>query len=126
LQSLLLSKQDLAKAKKVLIMGGGTVGVELAAEILDKYPQKAITIAKTGTLLGRCPQAAGEYAAKQLKKRGVTFLSERVVAQSQVLLQLHLHSNNSRSVSFLPIHNRWECSGRKAVKRLMQMLPTRV
>ena len=100
LQSLLLSKQELAKAKKVLIMGGGTVGVELAAEILDKYPQKAITIAQTGTLLGRCPQAAGEYAAKQLKKRGVTFLTERVVAQSQVLL---LHSNNSlaRSPSYL-------------------------
>ncbi len=35
----------------VLVIGGGIVGVELAAEILEHFPQKRVTIAHSGELI---------------------------------------------------------------------------
>lgn len=36
--------KELEKSKKILIVGGGLVGVELAGEIVDKYPEKRIEL----------------------------------------------------------------------------------
>jgi apoptosis-inducing factor 2 len=38
----------LEEANKVLILGGGPVGVEAAAEIKIKYPNKEVTLVHTG------------------------------------------------------------------------------
>ena len=72
----------LEQSKSVLIIGGGLVGVELAAEILCAYPEKQVTIAHAKpTLLERMPLPARMYAQTWLQKRGaVLFLDERVVS----------------------------------------------
>lgn len=62
---------DLCKAKKVLIIGGGLVGVEIAAEILEKYPDKKVTIVQSrDELMPRTPEKARQYAESYLKKKG--------------------------------------------------------
>ncbi len=43
-KSLFTASKKLQNAKKVMIIGGGLVGVELAAEIREKYPSKEITL----------------------------------------------------------------------------------
>lgn len=72
--------QKLENAKQVLIVGGGVVGTELAAEISEKYQEKKITLVHTqSSLLERNPLKARAYAEKFLQKRGVTILfNERV------------------------------------------------
>eukprot|EP00977_Amphora_coffeiformis_P014505 scaffold4079_cov167-Amphora_coffeaeformis.AAC.1 len=62
----------LASASKVLILGGGAVGVELAAEIVDHFPQKQVTLVDASpTLVPLFPKSVGEYAARWLSKHGV-------------------------------------------------------
>jgi len=70
----------LEKSKHVLIVGGGVVGTELAAEICEKYPKKEITLVHAqSSLLERNPLRARAYAENFLKKKGVTILfNERV------------------------------------------------
>ncbi len=75
----------LEKAASVLIIGGGLVGVELAAEIVVRYPQKKITLVHAKTeLIERNPPRARTYARKFLEKRGVTILwGERVIRKKK-------------------------------------------
>lgn len=42
---------DLAKAKRVLIVGGGLVGCELAIEIAETWPEKHITLVESHPIL---------------------------------------------------------------------------
>jgi len=75
------SYDNLCKAKKVLIIGGGLVGVELAGEIIDKYgDEKEITIAHSrNRLIERNHQVAISYAERFILKNGVKILfGERV------------------------------------------------
>lgn len=63
---------SLCKAKKILIIGGGLVGVELAAEICTHYKDKQITIIHSRErLIERNHQKAIKYAEKFLKEKGV-------------------------------------------------------
>ena len=65
----------LCKSKKVLIVGGGLVGVELAGEILDKYEDKEITIVHSGErLIARNNRKATSYAVDYLRRKGVKIL----------------------------------------------------
>eukprot|EP01060_Flectonema_neradi_P016223 TRINITY_DN22814_c0_g1_i1.p1 TRINITY_DN22814_c0_g1~~TRINITY_DN22814_c0_g1_i1.p1 ORF type:complete len:595 (+),score=100.80 TRINITY_DN22814_c0_g1_i1:42-1826(+) len=68
-------------ANHVLVIGGGLVGVELAAEIIYKYPTKRITLVESGPrLLQRHSEAISKKAFDWLQKRGVdVLLSSRVV-----------------------------------------------
>jgi apoptosis-inducing factor 2 len=73
---------DLCLAKRVVIIGGGLVGVELAGEICWKYgDDKKITIIHNGDkLISRNNRKARSYAEKYLKKHGVKYLfNENVV-----------------------------------------------
>lgn len=66
---------QLDEAENVLIVGGGVVGVELAAEIIDSYPGKHVTLVHGGAhLLERSPALAQSYAERFFKKRGLTIL----------------------------------------------------
>jgi apoptosis-inducing factor 2 len=61
----------LRDAKKIMIVGGGLVGVELASEIFDKYDDKEVTIVHSGErLIERNSEKAIAYAEKYLKSRG--------------------------------------------------------
>ena len=64
--------ERLCKAKRILIVGGGLVGVELAAEIAEHYDDKEIIIIHSqDRLIERNHDKAVRYAYNFLKKRGV-------------------------------------------------------
>lgn len=75
-------------AKRVLILGGGAVGVELVAEIVDHYNSKVndettkkhVTIVDAQpTLVPLFPKSVGKYAEDWLSRRGVEIrLSENL------------------------------------------------
>ena len=66
------SHEKLEKANKVLIIGGGLVGVELAAEIIETYPKKEVTICHSrDKLINRNHPKAISAVEKFFEKRNV-------------------------------------------------------
>ncbi len=64
--------EDLIKSNKILIIGGGLVGVELAAEISTNFKDKDITLIHSKSkLIDRNPDRAIEYAHNFLINKGV-------------------------------------------------------
>jgi len=63
----------LRKATKIIVLGGGAVGVELAAEIVDHYDKaKQVTLLDAqSSLVPNFPPSVGAYAQKWLESRGV-------------------------------------------------------
>lgn len=68
-------------ADRIVIIGGGLIGVEIAGELATKAQGKKITVVHPhDRLLERNPLKAGAYARKFLEKRGVELVfGERVV-----------------------------------------------
>ena len=66
----------------ILIIGGGAVGVELAAEIVDRWKDKKITIVNSQqNLLAKSPSKAINYVENFFKQAGVhVVLNERVIS----------------------------------------------
>ena len=63
----------LQTVEKVLIVGGGPVGVELAGEILENYPDKQLTLVHShDELIGeRFADKFKQKAADQLRQLGI-------------------------------------------------------
>ncbi|MBI2671413.1 FAD-dependent oxidoreductase, partial [Candidatus Woesearchaeota archaeon] len=76
---------NLCKAKDVLIIGGGLVGVELAAEICTHYNDKEITIIHSKEkLIERNHEKAIRYAERFLKRKGVKIVyAERAMQKKK-------------------------------------------
>jgi NADH dehydrogenase FAD-containing subunit len=70
----------LKRAKDVLVIGGGLIGTEVAAEIAAKAPGKKLTVVHSHPrLLERNPAKASAYALRFLTDRGATVrFGERV------------------------------------------------
>lgn len=69
-------RDRLAGSQRILIVGGGPVGVEVAGEIIEHYPDKTITLLEAGPrLLAGTSEGAAEYATQFLKEHGVTILT---------------------------------------------------
>ncbi len=67
--------EKIFKAKDVAVVGGGPIGVELAAEIAETFPDKNITLIHSGNrLLEALPPAAGVKASKILKLLNVNVI----------------------------------------------------
>ncbi|MGJ8584098.1 MAG: NAD(P)/FAD-dependent oxidoreductase [Marinosulfonomonas sp.] len=67
--------EQLDSAASVLIIGGGPVGVELAGEIADQYPEKSITLAQgPDRLLASLQPKASKLAEDHLQSLGVSVL----------------------------------------------------
>ena len=79
------SYDKLCRAREVLIIGGGLVGIELAGEILDHYDDKKIKIVHSRNhLIPRNNRKAIKYAEKFLEKRGVEIVfGERIEKNSK-------------------------------------------
>ena len=64
---------DLAAATSVLVIGGGPVGVELAAEIASAHPSMRLTLVTAAqTLCAEMPPQVGVVVRRWLEERGVT------------------------------------------------------
>src|SRR3989338_309318 len=82
-QHLVDAHKSLEKAASVLIMGGGLVGVELAAEIITHYPKKSVRIIHPhGSLIPRNNCKSQIYATKFLQRRGVDIVyNDKVIGR---------------------------------------------
>jgi NADH dehydrogenase FAD-containing subunit len=75
-----MAHEQLDSAHRILILGGGAVGVELAAEIVDHYQLKdhlqkykqIILLDAQSSLVPNFPKAVGDYAQRWLEQRGVS------------------------------------------------------
>lgn len=66
----------IAQAQRILIVGGGPIGVEVSGEIVERYPDKQLTLLEAGPrLLAGTSEAAAQYATTFLHERGVTILT---------------------------------------------------
>lgn len=66
---------SLAKAESALVIGGGPVGVELAAEIASVYPHKRVTlVSRSERLCTALPDAVGTACLRWLERRNVEVL----------------------------------------------------
>ena len=68
--------RGVAAARRILVLGGGAVGTELAAELVERFPLKEITLLVTReeSLLATFPRATQTYAQGWLRRRGVNVL----------------------------------------------------
>src|SRR6202011_1535967 len=75
---------SLSAARRILIVGGGPVGVEMAGEIVETWPGRSVTIVESGVqILAGTAKSASIHAAKFLQQRGVTLLTgERIESPS--------------------------------------------
>jgi NADH dehydrogenase FAD-containing subunit len=64
------------KAKKILVVGGGTVGVELVSELLGKEKAEVHLVTRSSALLPSFTQRAQKQAYKFLTKAGVNIKFE--------------------------------------------------
>lgn len=74
----------LEKSKKVLIVGGGIVGVEIAGEIAEHYKDKEITLLHSrNELMPRNNAKTRHYTKKILEKKGVKFIWNRRIEKKE-------------------------------------------
>lgn len=88
--------RQVQKAERILIIGGGPVGVEFAGEIVDQFPQKSVTLVHSGSNLIGAPfkLELGQTLLESLRAKGVrVLLNERVDTNS-------LSRDASRSSAF--------------------------
>lgn len=86
---LALYHDKLAKAERVVVVGGGLVGIELASEIVTKYPEKQFTLVHSHTkLIDRNLDKSSAYVEKFLLRRGAEFhFGQRAdIKKSKVIL----------------------------------------
>jgi apoptosis-inducing factor 2 len=82
-ESILHFSETIRAARRILIVGGGAVGVEFAGEIISKYPQKTIALIHAEKILIGEPfnPNLGKKLLDALQAKGV-----RVVLEERVLL----------------------------------------
>jgi len=70
------AQNDIASALRIVIAGGGPLGIELASEIAEQYPDKTITMVFASfRFLEDLKQAASIEAGKKLNKMGIVVRS---------------------------------------------------
>jgi NADH dehydrogenase FAD-containing subunit len=65
-------QKRLSDANRILIVGGGPIGVEVAGEIIECWPDKSVTILEIADrLLGGTSEEVASFATSYLRSRGV-------------------------------------------------------
>jgi len=76
--------KKLVKANNIVIVGGGPVGVELAGEIADYYPEKSVTLVqKSDRLLNSFREKTSDTAHKLLSKIGVKVILNDTLTENR-------------------------------------------
>ena len=77
--------ETIKKSKKILIVGGGLIGVEVAGELVTKKPDKDITIVHSKNLfIERNPKKSSKSAQKFLEKKGVDIIFNEKIIKNNV------------------------------------------
>ncbi|KCV67868.1 hypothetical protein H696_05598 [Fonticula alba] len=81
LKKLASEGRDITEAGSLVIIGGGAVGVQLACDFAERFPDKRITLVSSShCLLKRLPRKAHQIASRNLERLGVSvLLGQRVV-----------------------------------------------
>lgn len=78
------ASKELMRAKDVLIVGGGLIGTEAAAEISSRLPKKNVTLVHSHPrLIERNPESASKLAEDFLQDMGVKLLLDRKVTSRE-------------------------------------------
>ncbi|MEM7361796.1 MAG: FAD-dependent oxidoreductase [Bacteroidota bacterium] len=103
LQDMERIRKLIEKGENILLIGGGLVGVELAAEIITKYPDKNVKIVHSKSrLLHRTPQKVSQYAKKFLQKKGVKVLcNERIEKREKGYFLTSKQNKIAADIAFL-------------------------
>jgi NADH dehydrogenase FAD-containing subunit len=76
--------ERLKTAQNVLIVGGGPIGIEVAGEISEVYPQKTLTILEAGPrILGGTTAEAAKAVVSELTRRGVAIITNERISGSE-------------------------------------------
>ena len=68
--------ERLTASARILIVGGGPIGVEIAGEISESFPDKSLTLIEAGErILSGTSNKAAAHATQVLRARGVTILT---------------------------------------------------
>jgi apoptosis-inducing factor 2 len=78
--------KHLASAGRILIVGGGAVGIELAGEIIESFPEKGVTVVEAGPhILPVTSEKPRRWAAEFLQNHGARLLTgERIVEPATI------------------------------------------
>jgi len=95
-------QDKLRKSEKILIIGGGLVGVELAGEIIEHYPEKKVTIVQSGEkLLARSPQKVIDYITDRLNRKVEIIYNEAVERKEGKIFITRTGKKLTADLSFL-------------------------
>ena len=75
-------KNDISDAETIIVVGGGSVGVQVASFIAEAFPQKSVTLIASGSrVLERFSEEASEYAAKWFTDHKVNLVYNEKVTE---------------------------------------------
>ena len=74
----------LSVARRILIVGGGPIGIEIAGEIAERHPRSELTLVEAGRrILASTSEGAARFAHRFLTSKGVSIITgERIVRTS--------------------------------------------
>lgn len=97
-ESLEKEAQRIKKSSSVLIIGGGSVGVELAGEIAYEYPSKTITLVEGGErLLGSLSEPMSKRASSVLAELKVNILTNTKLSEKEKGVWIDSHKKEYRA-----------------------------
>jgi len=91
------------ESSKILIVGGGTVGVELAGEIAEFFDGKQVTLVHSQTqVMNRSPEKAAKHAERFCKLNNINMVvGERIVEQTGLYFKSDLGNIYEADVAFI-------------------------
>ena len=83
-ETVIQASDRIKEATKIVIVGGGLIGTEVAAELSTKTPEKQIVLVHSqDRLIHRNPMTASNYAAWFLRSHGVEILYNEKIKHHQ-------------------------------------------